>query len=155
MRLRRVQLLEVPKHLDREGFATVGDVFPTLDLVDDPLNYGCEGFVGLLELARIPRVGTSTEFSDATNVFLDSSSFDGAARNGVSGGQMDGIQGELPIAPLNGEVFERHVAVEFHIQTKDEPVDTVGSKCPKFFGSFGGAAQCPENSIDSRSDVNS
>ncbi len=41
------------------------------------------------------------------------------------------------------------------IQTKSEPVDTVGSKCPNVFGRFGGAAHGPENSVDARSDVNS
>ncbi len=68
---------------------------------------------------------------------------------------MDGVQGQLPDAALDREKFESHVAFKFHIQTKDKPVDTVGSKCPKFFGRLiGGAAHSPENSVDFRSGVN-
>jgi hypothetical protein len=52
------------------------------------------------------------------------------------------------------EVFERHVFIEIHILTKGEPMDTVGSKCPKLFGRLGGTTHRPQNSIDSRSDVN-
>ncbi len=111
--------------------------------------------MGLLQLARIPGVGAGTKFCDAEEEFSDGYGFDGAARNGVASGQRDSVQGHLPDAALDREMFKGHVALELHIQTKGEPVDTVGSKCPKFFGRFGGAAQRPENSVDARSDVNS
>jgi hypothetical protein len=93
VRLQRAQLCEVLTHLNCEGFPVVWDVFPTLYLVDDPMNCGCEGFVSLLQLVWITRVGASAEFSDATDVFVDSRSFNGAAGNGVSGSQMDRIKG--------------------------------------------------------------
>jgi hypothetical protein len=111
----------------------------------------------LFEFARIAWIGTSAKLAILRRyleIFGDSGCFDGAARNGVAGGQMEGIQGHLPDAALDRKMLEGHVALEFHIQTKGEPMDTVGSKCPKLFGRFGGTAQCPENSIDARSDVN-
>jgi hypothetical protein len=110
--------------------------------------------VGLFQFARVARVRTSAEFGDAEKVFGDSCRFDGTARNRVAGGQVHGIQGHLPDAALDREMFEGHVALELHIQTKGKPMDTVGSKCPNFFGRFGGDTQRPENSVDARSDVN-
>jgi hypothetical protein len=84
------------------------------------------------------RVRTSAEFGDAEEVFGNSGRFDGTARDRVSGSQMHGVQGHLSDAALDRDMFEGHVAFKFHIQTKGEPMDTVGSKCPKFFGRFGG-----------------
>jgi hypothetical protein len=108
----------------------------------------------LFQFARVERVRTSAEFGDAEEVFGDGCRFDRTARNRVAGGQVHGIQGHLPDTALDREMFKGHVALELQIQTKGKPVDTVGSKCPKFFGGFGGVTQRPENSVDARSDVN-
>jgi hypothetical protein len=61
--------------------------------------------------------------------------------------EMHGVQGHLPDAALDRDMFEGHVAFKFHIQTKGEPMDTVGSKCPKFFGRFGGASSVRKTAL--------
>jgi hypothetical protein len=40
MWLRSAQFDEISEHLERERFATVGNIFPALNLVDNPLNFG-------------------------------------------------------------------------------------------------------------------
>jgi hypothetical protein len=40
MRLQSAQFDEILQHLERERFATVGNIFPALNLVDDSLNFG-------------------------------------------------------------------------------------------------------------------
>jgi hypothetical protein len=81
-----------------------------LDFVKYALDGGRQRLVSLLRLAWISGIGAGAESGNIAEIFLDGFGFNCAAQNSVPGGQMDGMEPQLKIAPLDWHLFE-HVLV--------------------------------------------
>jgi hypothetical protein len=76
------------------------------------LDGGRQRLVGLLGLAWVSGIGAGAESGNVAEVLLDGFGFDGAARNSVPGCQMDSVDPQLKIAPLDWHLFEHVVFAE-------------------------------------------
>jgi hypothetical protein len=128
-------------HLDREGLTTVGDIFPPLDLVKNVLYFGGEALAELVVLARVAGCTAHAKLGEAEQVLFHCAGLDGSAGDRLATGQMGRVNSGLHDGAAFCHSREAQVILELHIETKSEPVQTVGSKCPKVFGRLGGAAR--------------
>jgi hypothetical protein len=76
------------------------------------LDGGRQCLVSLLGLAWVSGIGAGAESGNIAEIFLDGFGFDGAAQNSVPSGQMDGMEPQLKIAPLDWHLFEHVVVAE-------------------------------------------
>jgi hypothetical protein len=102
----------VSEHFDSEGFPALRDILPKLDYVKHALDGGRQRLISLLGLAWISGIGAGADSGNIAEIFLDGFGFNCAARNSVPSGEMDGIEPQLKIAPLDWHLFEHAVVAE-------------------------------------------